>query len=292
MIGARRRYSMAARSSRSSRSGARSCLAGVGVREAVDGAGACKVAGTHAGDRRGGDGLCLVGLPGPRATSRASCGWTRAARAGATRNSNGGAKGGAVKTRRHSLQPQPSNDTGSALRRIAELASEAGVTCAFRPRDRKKEWCTAQGKQAPETDTDLAVVLGGDGTISPSREFASTGGGFASTSVDRLRPPSSRGSSKTASGETGGERGMELPAWSSPPHGRERGRERPPSTAARRTWPSAYSFRTRSRRVLRRLWCRPGRLQGYNLANGGPVLAWGGRARGVLIARTRSPRVD
>jgi NAD+ kinase len=71
-------------------------------------------------------------------------------------------------------------DTGSALRRIAELAQEAGVEVRLPAGEVEKHGLVPGTVEAPPWDslleTGLAVVLGGDGTIlTHLRRFAGTG---------------------------------------------------------------------------------------------------------------------
>ena len=61
------------------------------------------------------------------------------------------------------------NDTGAALRRIAELAGESGVEVRLPAAEIEKHGLVPgtveAGNDPPPEPTDLAVVLGGDGTI-------------------------------------------------------------------------------------------------------------------------------
>src|SRR4051794_37325316 len=69
-------------------------------------------------------------------------------------------------------------DTEVALRRVGELAAEAGVEVRLPQAEHEKFGAISGVSQAPDppTDTDLALVLGGDGTILTAlREFAGTG---------------------------------------------------------------------------------------------------------------------
>ena len=72
------------------------------------------------------------------------------------------------------------NDTGAALRRIAELAGESGVEVRLPAAEIEKHGLVPgtveAGNDPPPEPTDLAVVLGGDGTIlTHLRDFAGTG---------------------------------------------------------------------------------------------------------------------
>jgi NAD+ kinase len=69
-------------------------------------------------------------------------------------------------------------DTEAALRRVGELAAEAGVEVRLPQAEQEKFGAIPGVSEAPDppTDTDLALVLGGDGTILTAlREFAGTG---------------------------------------------------------------------------------------------------------------------
>jgi NAD+ kinase len=69
-------------------------------------------------------------------------------------------------------------DTESALRRVGELASEAGVELRLPVAEKEKFGLIPGATEAEDvvTGTDLALVLGGDGTILTAlRDFAGTG---------------------------------------------------------------------------------------------------------------------
>ena len=71
-------------------------------------------------------------------------------------------------------------ETGGALRRVAELATEAGVEVRMPRAEIEKHGLVPgtveAGSEGEASDTDLAVVLGGDGTIlTHLRAFAGTG---------------------------------------------------------------------------------------------------------------------
>ena len=83
-------------------------------------------------------------------------------------------------------------DTEVALRRVGELAAEAGVEVRL-PRAELEKFEPIPGvSEAPDppTDTDLALVLGGDGTILTAlREFAGHGRAGVRGQLRRDRVP-------------------------------------------------------------------------------------------------------
>ena len=180
------------------------------------------------------------------------------------------------------------NETASALRRIAELAGEAGVEVRLPAREIEKHGLVPGTVEAdgPLTDTGLAVVLGGDGTIlTYLREFAGTGVpvfavnfgaiGFLAT----VEPGEiDEGIQRALAGEIDA---MELPGLVIATADGEQVAVNDVSFARRadgRVAELAYSVQGERLGEVR---CdglgvsTPAGSTGYNLANGGPVLAWG-----------------
>jgi NAD+ kinase len=181
-------------------------------------------------------------------------------------------------------------DTSSALRRIAELASEAGVELRLPPEEIEKHGrvpgaveATAEGGAE---DIDLVVVLGGDGTIlTYLRHFAGTGVpvfavnfgaiGFLAT----VEPwELDEGMRRALAGEI---EAMELPGLVISTNTGDRlavndisFHRRPDGRVAE----LAYSVQGEELGEVRcdgLVVSTPAGSTGYNLANGGPVLAWG-----------------
>lgn len=182
------------------------------------------------------------------------------------------------------------NDTGAALRRIAELAAESGVEVRLPAAEIEKHGLVpgtveAGHDPAPEP-TDLAVVLGGDGTIlTHLRDFAGTGvpvfavnfgaiGFLATVEPWELE----EGIRKALAGEIDA---MELPGLiiATGPGDRVAVNDisfhrRPEGRVAE----LAYSIQGEELGEVRcdgLVVSTPAGSTGYNLANGGPVLAWG-----------------
>lgn len=181
-----------------------------------------------------------------------------------------------------------SNDTGPALRRIAELASEAEVEVRLPAGEIAKHGLVPGTVEAAgaTTDTDLAVVLGGDGTILTClREFAGTGVpvfavnfgaiGFLAT----VEPwELDDGVRRALAGEI---EAMELPGLVIATAAGERVAVNDISFHRRpdgRVAELAYSIQGEELGEVRcdgLVVSTPAGSTGYNLANGGPVLAWG-----------------
>jgi NAD+ kinase len=183
-----------------------------------------------------------------------------------------------------------SGDTGPALRRIVELAKEAGVEVRLPAGEIEKHGLVPGAVEAPADgallDTGLAVVLGGDGTIlTHLRKFAGTGVpvfainygaiGFLATvepweledgirraldgEIDVMALPG-------LMAEIGG--GDQLAVNDISIHRRQNGR----------VAELAYSVEGEELGEVRcdgLVVSTPAGSTGYNLANGGPVLAWG-----------------
>jgi NAD+ kinase len=181
-------------------------------------------------------------------------------------------------------------DTGDAVRRLIETATGHGVTLRFPPREVEKHslgerpGCVLNAD--PEGDTDLALVLGGDGTILTALRacarnrapvFALNYGaiGFLSTvEREQLEP----GMERALRGDF---EVLPMPALEVEVEGE------------RRIGVNDISFQRRANKRVARLEYSVGAEElglvrcdglvaatpvgstGYNLANGGPVLAWG-----------------
>lgn len=181
-----------------------------------------------------------------------------------------------------------SNDTGPALRRIAELASEAEVEVRLPAGEIAKHGLVPGTVEAAgaTTDTDLAVVLGGDGTILTClREFAGTGvpvfavnfgaiGFLATVEPWELED----GVRRALAGEI---EAMELPGLVIATAAGDRVAVNDISFHRRpdgRVAELAYSIQGEELGEVRcdgLVVSTPAGSTGYNLANGGPVLAWG-----------------
>ena len=181
-------------------------------------------------------------------------------------------------------------ETGGALRRIAELAAEDGVEVRLPPAEIEKHGLVPgtveAGPGGGASDTDLAVVLGGDGTIlTYLRGFAGTGVpvfavnfgaiGFLAT----VEPwELDEGVKRALAGEVNA---MELPGLVIDTSGGQQlavndisFHRRPDGRVAE----LAYSVQEEDLGEVRcdgLVVSTPAGSTGYNLANGGPVLAWG-----------------
>jgi NAD+ kinase len=182
------------------------------------------------------------------------------------------------------------HDTGGALRRIAELAAEGGVELRMPADEVEKHGLVPGAVQTPaegsSPDTDLALVLGGDGTIlTHLRRFAGTGVpvfavnygaiGFLAT----VEPwELDEGVRRAFEGEFDV---MELPGLVGDTTNGERLAVNDISFHRRydgRVAELAYSVEGEELGEVRcdgLVVSTPAGSTGYNLANGGPVLAWG-----------------
>ncbi len=182
------------------------------------------------------------------------------------------------------------DETGAALRRVLELAGAAGVEVVLGPDEAEKHGLgVADGAtvaEDPAANADLALVLGGDGTIlSVLRRFAGTGVpvfavnfgaiGFLAT----VEPPDlEEGMPRALAGEFDV---MQLPGLlAETPEGDRLAvndvsfHRRPDGRVAE----LAYSVEGEQLGAVRcdgLVVSTPAGSTGYNLANGGPVLAWG-----------------
>jgi NAD+ kinase len=181
-------------------------------------------------------------------------------------------------------------DTAGALRRIAELAGEAGVEVRMPAAEIEKHGLVPGALEAPEDDavrdTGLAVVLGGDGTIlTHLRRFAGTGvpvfainygaiGFLATVEPWELE----EGVRRALEGEFDV---MELPGLLASTADGERLAVNDVSLHRAhngRVAELAYSVEGEELGEVRcdgLVVSTPAGSTGYNLANGGPVLAWG-----------------
>jgi NAD+ kinase len=181
-------------------------------------------------------------------------------------------------------------DTGPALRRIVELAREAGVEVRLPAAEVEKHGLMPGSVEAPpgdfELDTGLAVVLGGDGTIlTHLRRFAGTevpvfainygAIGFLAT----VEPwELDDGVRRALNGEIDV---MPLPGLLAQLDGGEKLAVNDISFHRRhngRVAELAYSVEGEELGEVRcdgLVVSTPAGSTGYNLANGGPVLAWG-----------------
>jgi NAD+ kinase len=181
-------------------------------------------------------------------------------------------------------------DTGPALRRIVELAKEAGVEVRLPAAEIEKHGLLPGAVEAPASDaildTGLAVVLGGDGTIlTHLRKFAGTrvpvfavnygAIGFLAT-VEPWELDDGVGRALRGEFDV-----MELPGLLAALDGGEELAVNDVSFHRRhngRVAELAYSVEGEELGEVRcdgLVVSTPAGSTGYNLANGGPVLAWG-----------------
>ena len=179
-------------------------------------------------------------------------------------------------------------DTEGALRRVVELAGEAGAEVRLPAAEVEKFGLVPGAAEAPDpvSGTDLALVLGGDGTILTAlREFAGTGTpvfainygaiGFLAT----IEPwELEQGFGQALRGEFDV---MELPGLLAATESGDKLAVNDVSLQRRqngRVAELAYSVEGEQLGEVRcdgLVVATPAGSTGYNLANGGPVLAWG-----------------
>jgi NAD+ kinase len=179
-------------------------------------------------------------------------------------------------------------DTGGALRRIAEMAAEAGVEVRLPRAEVEKHGLVPGTVETSDgnPDTDLVVVLGGDGTIlTHLRAFAGTGVPLFAVSFGAIGFLATvepweldDGIRRALAGEIDA---MELPALVIEVAAGPRlavndisFHRRPEGRVAE----LAYSVQGEELGEVRcdgLVVSTPAGSTGYNLANGGPVLAWG-----------------
>ena len=182
------------------------------------------------------------------------------------------------------------HDTAGALRRIAEMAVEAGVEVRLPAHEIEKHGpvpgtleAAAEGAAA---DIDLAVVLGGDGTILTClREFAGTGVPVFAVNFGAIGFLATVEPSELDDGLqralTGQIDAMELPGLVITTGEGDRVAVNDISFHRRpdgRVAELAYSIQGEELGQVRcdgLVVSTPAGSTGYNLANGGPVLAWG-----------------
>ena len=181
-------------------------------------------------------------------------------------------------------------DTADALRRVAELAGEAGVEVRLPGAEIEKHGLVPGAVEAPEgdalRDTGLVVVLGGDGTIlTHLRKFAGTGVPLFAVNYGAIGFLATVEPWELEDGVRGALEGelnaMELPALLTQTADGERLAVNDISFHRRhngRVAELAYSVEGEELGEVRcdgLVVSTPAGSTGYNLANGGPVLAWG-----------------
>jgi NAD+ kinase len=179
-------------------------------------------------------------------------------------------------------------DTQGALRRIAELAAEVDVEVRLPAAEAGKFGLVPGTAEAPDrvAGTDLAVVLGGDGTILTAlREFAGTGVPVFAINYGAIGFLATIEPWELEDGFRRALRGefdvMELPGLVADTEAGERLAVNDVSFHRRqdgRVAELAYSVEEEQLGEVRcdgLVVSTPAGSTGYNLANGGPVLAWG-----------------
>jgi NAD+ kinase len=179
-------------------------------------------------------------------------------------------------------------DTEGALRRVVELAAEAGVDVNV-PSAETEKFGTVKGvgeATAPYRGTDLALVLGGDGTILTAlRAFAGTGVPVFAINYGAIGFLATIEPWELEDGVRRALRGefdvMALPGLVAETSEGERVAINDVSLHRRpdgRVAELAYSVEGEQLGEVRcdgLVVATPAGSTGYNLANGGPVLAWG-----------------
>jgi NAD+ kinase len=178
-------------------------------------------------------------------------------------------------------------DTEGALRRIAELAAEVDVEVRLPAAETGKFGVVPGTAEVPDrVGTDLAVVLGGDGTILTAlREFAGTGVPVFAINYGAIGFLATIEPWELEDGFRRALRGefdvMELPGLVAGTEAGERLAVNDVSFHRRqdgRVAELAYSVEGEQLGEVRcdgLVVSTPAGSTGYNLANGGPVLAWG-----------------
>jgi NAD+ kinase len=181
-------------------------------------------------------------------------------------------------------------DTGGALRRIAEMAAEAGVELRLPREEVEKHEPVPGAVEARDgselLDTGIAFVLGGDGTIlTHLREFAGTGVPVFAINYGAIGFLATIEPWEVEDGVRSALQGefdvMELPGLVAETAGGEQLAVNDVSLHRRhngRVAELAYSVVGEELGEVRcdgLVVSTPAGSTGYNLANGGPVLAWG-----------------
>ncbi|MEA2364053.1 MAG: kinase [Thermoleophilaceae bacterium] len=179
-------------------------------------------------------------------------------------------------------------DTEGALRRVVELATEAGVEVRLPSAETEKFGAVAGTGEVPPpfAGTDLALVLGGDGTILTAlREFANTGVPVFALNYGAIGFLATIEPWELEDGVRRALRGefdvMELPGLVVATADGERVAINDVSLHRRqegRVAELSYSVEGEQLGAVRcdgLVVATPAGSTGYNLANGGPVLAWG-----------------
>jgi NAD+ kinase len=179
------------------------------------------------------------------------------------------------------------DDTQTALRRVAELAAEAGVELRLPEREVEKFGQPPGTTVAPaDGPTDLALVLGGDGTILTAlREYANTGTPVFAVNYGAIGFLATIEPWELEDGFRHALRGefdvMELPGLLAATSAGDKVAINDVSFHRRqngRVAELAYSVEGEQLGEVRcdgLVVSTPAGSTGYNLANGGPVLAWG-----------------
>jgi NAD+ kinase len=177
-------------------------------------------------------------------------------------------------------------DTESALRRVVELAGEAGVEVRLPSAEVEKFGLPPGATAAPADDADLVLVLGGDGTILTAlREYANTGTPVFAVNYGAIGFLATIEPWELEAGVRSALRGefdvMELPGLLADTAVGQRVAINDVSFHRRQNGRVAELAYSVAGEQLGEVRCdglvvaTPAGSTGYNLANGGPVLAWG-----------------
>jgi NAD+ kinase len=177
-------------------------------------------------------------------------------------------------------------DTEGALRRVVELAGEAGVEVRLPAAEVEKFGLPPGATAAPADDADLVLVLGGDGTILTAlREYANTGTPVFAVNYGAIGFLATVEPWELEDGVRRALRGefdlMELPGLLVTTGDGDKVAINDVSLNRRmngRVAELAYSVEGEQLGEVRcdgLVVATPAGSTGYNLANGGPVLAWG-----------------
>jgi NAD+ kinase len=177
-------------------------------------------------------------------------------------------------------------DTEGALRRVVELAGEAGVEVRLPAAEVEKFGLPPGATAAPADDADLVLVLGGDGTILTAlREYANTGTPVFAVNYGAIGFLATVEPWELEDGVRRALRGefdlMELPGLLVTTGDGDKVAINDVSLNRRMNGRVAELAYTVEGEQLGEVRCdglvvaTPAGSTGYNLANGGPVLAWG-----------------